>query len=111
MPHNHQWQRKTKRFDRKCPQRDQIPMTYTQLLPYLIQQGLIIPKGIPPIFYPYGPKYNPKASCAFHAGYVGHATEDCGLFKTRVQELIDQKILSLSSEGPNAKDEKGECNH
>lgn len=75
--------------DKKRPQHDQIPVSYTQLLPYLVQQGAIVPKEIPPVVHPYGLKYNPNASCAFHAGYIGHSTEDYGLFKTRVQELID----------------------
>ncbi|CAL5198230.1 unnamed protein product [Lathyrus oleraceus] len=77
-------------------------MTYAQLLSYLVQQGAIVPKEIPSAVYPYGPKYNPNASCAFHTGYIGHSTKDCGLFKSRVQELIDQKVLSFSEEGPNA---------
>ncbi|CAL5203401.1 unnamed protein product [Lathyrus oleraceus] len=76
-------------------------MTYAQLLPYLVQQGAIVPKEIPSVVYPYGPKYNPIASCAFHAGYIGHSIEDCGLFKSRVHELIDQKVLSFSEVGPN----------
>lgn len=60
-----------------------------------------MPKEIPPIFFPYGLKYNPSASYAFHAGYIEHSTEDCGVFKTGVQELIDHKILYFSKEGPN----------
>lgn len=76
-------------------------MTYAQLLPYLVHQGAIVPKEIPSTVYPYGPKYNPNASCAFHADYIGHSTEDCGLFKSRVQELTDQKALSFSEAGPN----------
>lgn len=60
-----------------------------------------MPKEILPTVYPYVPKYNPNASCVFHAGYIGHSIEDCGLFKTRVQELIDQKVLSFYEAGPN----------
>lgn len=47
------------------------------------------------------PKNNPNTSCVFYSGYIEHSTEDCGLFKTRVQELIDQKVLSFSEAGPN----------
>ena len=60
-----------------------------------------MPKEIPPVVHPYGPQYNPNVSYAFHTGYIGHSTEDCGLFKSRVQELIDQKVLSFSEAGPN----------
>lgn len=61
-------------YDKKRPQHDQIHVSYTQLLPYLIQQGEIMPKEIPPVVYPYGLKYNPTSSYAFHAGYIGHST-------------------------------------
>lgn len=37
-----------KRFDRKRPHREPIPVSYAQLLPYLIQKGEIVPKEIPP---------------------------------------------------------------
>lgn len=60
-------------------------------------------KEIPYAVYLYGSKYNPDASCKFHTSYIGHSTEDCGLFKTRVQELMDYKILSFSEEGRNVR--------
>lgn len=70
-----------------------------------------MPKGIPPAIYPYDPKYNPNVSCAFHAAYIGHSIEDYSLLKTMVQELIDQKTLSFSGEGPNIRTDVGECSH
>lgn len=72
-----------------------IHVPYAQLLPYLV------PKEIPLVVSPYGPKHNPNAYCAFHASYIWHSTDDCRLFKSRVQQLIDQKILSFFEEGPN----------
>lgn len=50
---------------------------------------------------PYNHKHNPNVSCAFHARYIGHSTEDCLIFKARVQELIDHKVLSFSEVVPN----------
>lgn len=37
----------------------------------------------------------------FHAGYIGHSTEVCLVFKNKVQDLIDQKFLSFTEEKPN----------
>lgn len=62
-----------------------------------------MPKEIPLVVYPYGPKYDPNAFCAFHASYIGHPSEDGSLFKTRVQELIDQNVLSFYEEGPHVR--------
>lgn len=111
VPCNHQWQRQTKGYDRKHPQRDQIPMTYAQLLPYLVQQGLIVPKEIPPATFPYVAEHNPNASCACHVGHIGHSTENYWPLKTTIQELMDQKILFFFGEGPNVMIEEGECSH
>lgn len=52
---------------------------------------------------PFNPNNNPNATCAFHAGYIGHSTDDCRALKKRIQELIDQEILSFSKEEPNVK--------
>ncbi|XP_050897628.1 uncharacterized protein LOC127104486 [Lathyrus oleraceus] len=71
-------------------------MTYTQLLPYLIQNGTVVPRALPPMPKPHKPWYNENARCAFHANSEGHTTENCKVFKLRVQELIDQKILSFA---------------
>lgn len=64
---------------------------------------VIVPKEIPPVVFPYNPKHNPNALCAFHVGYIGHSTEDCFVFKNKVQELIDQDITSFTEENLNVK--------
>ena len=96
MPRNHQGKRQTRRYDKKRPQRDQIHMTYAQLLPYLVQQGLIVPKEIPPATFPYHAKHNPNTPCAYHVRHKGHSTKDCWAFKARVQEIMDQKVLTFT---------------
>ncbi|XP_050875214.1 uncharacterized protein LOC127078834 [Lathyrus oleraceus] len=72
-----------------------ILMTYTQLLLYLIHNETVVPRELPPIPKPHKPWYDENARCAFHANSEGHTTENCKVFKLRVQELIDQKILSF----------------
>ncbi|XP_050876114.1 uncharacterized protein LOC127079789 [Lathyrus oleraceus] len=72
-----------------------IPMTYTQLLPYLIQNRTVVPMALPPMSKPHKPWYDENARCAFHANSEGHTTKNCKVFKLRVQELIDKKISSF----------------
>lgn len=62
-----------------------------------------MPKEIPQAVPPYHYKHNPNASCAYHAGHVGHSTEDCWPLKNKIQDLIDSKILTFSEEKPNIK--------
>ena len=71
--------------------------TYTQLLPQLVQQGLIqispnltSVKGPP---YPAG--YNPNAQCDYHGGCIGHSIEECGKLKELVQRLINEDKISF----------------
>lgn len=47
--------------------------------------------------------HNPNASCTFHVGYIGYSIEDCLTLKNKVQELINQQVLSFSEEKPNMK--------
>lgn len=55
-----------------------------------------MPRALPPMPKPHKPWYDENARCAFHANSEGHTTENCKVFKLRVQELIDQKILSFA---------------
>lgn len=78
-------------------------MTYAELVRYLIHVGAIVPKELSAASPPFHRNHNPNASCAFHAGYIGYSTEDCWTLKKRIQELIDQEVLSFSEEKPNVK--------
>src|ERR1044072_1459989 len=61
-----------------------IPMTYTSLLPYLIQDGRVVPRELKLVPGPSKPWFNENARCAFHANSPGHTTEDCFAFKCKV---------------------------
>ena len=76
-------------------------MTYTELLPHLTRNGLIVPFPLKPVqpLYPKG--YDPNAKCDYHAGSVGHSTERCWGLKHKVQDLIDMGLLSFKEDGPN----------
>ncbi|XP_050889361.1 uncharacterized protein LOC127094585 [Lathyrus oleraceus] len=70
---------------------------------YQPQKGNIVPRELPTASPPFHRNHNHNASCAFRAGYIGHSTEDSWALKKRIQELIDQEILSFSEENPNVK--------
>src|ERR1044072_3098764 len=71
-------------------------MTYTSLLPYLIQDGRVVTRKLKPVPGPPKPWFNENARCVFHANSPGHTTEDCFAFKCKVQELIDRKLLTFA---------------
>ncbi|XP_050875207.1 uncharacterized protein LOC127078828 [Lathyrus oleraceus] len=85
------------------PQFDKIRVPYVELVSYLIHVGAIVPKELLATSPPFNRSHNPNATCAFHAGYIGHSTEDCWALKKRIQELIVQDILYFSEEKPNVK--------
>ncbi|XP_050939299.1 uncharacterized protein LOC127148916 [Cucumis melo] len=67
---------------------DPIPMSYTELLPQLLKshQVAIVPQE--PLQPPYPKWYDPNVKCEYHAGVVGHSTENCFPLKTKVQSLV-----------------------
>ncbi|RDX97072.1 hypothetical protein CR513_20199, partial [Mucuna pruriens] len=54
-----------------------IPMTYTTLFPQLLQKYMITMVLVKPMEPPYPRNYDPNAKCDYHAGVVGHSTENC----------------------------------
>ncbi|KAK2443820.1 hypothetical protein QL285_014893 [Trifolium repens] len=68
---------------------DLIPITYSQLLPFLVHSGMVIPRALRPMTAPFPVWYNTKAKCEYHAGTEGHSIDGCRDFKKKVQELIN----------------------
>ncbi|XP_050909269.1 uncharacterized protein LOC127123047 [Lathyrus oleraceus] len=79
------------------------PYPYVAAAQYQQPPWAIVPKELPTASPPFHRNHNLNASCAFHAGYIGHSTEDCWSLKKRIQELIDQEVLSFFEEKPNMK--------
>lgn len=80
---------------------DPIPMTYSQLYPSLIQRGFVTPRGYTnPSPNPLPVWHDPLKHCAFHEGAVGHNLEGCYALKAKVQELIEDNILSFKDNVP-----------
>ncbi|MCI07431.1 hypothetical protein A2U01_0028498 [Trifolium medium] len=45
-----------------------IPMPYSQLLPYLVHNGMVTPRATNSRTAPFPAWYNPQGKCEFHAG-------------------------------------------
>jgi hypothetical protein len=80
---------------------DPIPVSYGELLPYLVNNGMVVPIASLPRNPPFPAWYDPEAKCAYHADAEGHSTDNCRAFKNKVQDLIDQKLLTFKEEEPN----------
>ncbi|XP_050915290.1 uncharacterized protein LOC127130297 [Lathyrus oleraceus] len=62
-----------RRLYKTCPP---IPMTFTELYPYLVQRGLVITRALGPPPNPLSANYNTAAHCLFHEGAPGHDLEN-----------------------------------
>jgi hypothetical protein len=82
---------------------DPIPVSYGDLLPYLIGNKMVTPRTVRPLIAPFPAWYKPDAKCEFHSGAEGHNIDNCRAFKHEVQKLLDQKLLTFKEAGPNVK--------
>ncbi|KAK2396599.1 hypothetical protein QL285_058245 [Trifolium repens] len=80
---------------------DLIPVPYSRLLPYLVHNRMVTPRALKPMTAPFPAWYNSEAKCEFHEGAEGHTVDDCIAFKYKVQELMDQKLLTFKKGEPN----------
>jgi hypothetical protein len=78
-----------------------IPMPCSQFLSYLVHNGTLTPKALKPTIASFPAWYDPKAKCDFHLGAEGHTIDNCKAFKRKVQELVDQKLLTFKEGEPN----------
>ncbi|XP_058775062.1 uncharacterized protein LOC131649314 [Vicia villosa] len=87
----------------KMPERvfDPIPMTYAQVLPYLLDLKLVQLRTLAtPAKLPSN--WDANARCEFHSGAPGHNIENCKALKNLVQNLLDSKAIEFTpTQGPN----------
>ncbi|XP_058775661.1 uncharacterized protein LOC131649933 [Vicia villosa] len=92
-----------RQYQPKAPERtfDPIPMTYAQVLPYLLDLKLVqlrtlaTPAKLPP-------NWDANARCEFHSGAPGPNIENCKALKYQVQNLLDSKAIEFTpTPGPN----------
>ncbi|KAF1877093.1 hypothetical protein Lal_00033650 [Lupinus albus] len=62
---------------------DAIPMSYSELLPQLVQRRLLTILPFKEVVPPYPNGFNPNACCMYHGGTTGHPTNDCNQLKER----------------------------
>ena len=72
-----------------------IPLTYTELLPKLIANHIVVPVVLKPLTPPYPKWYDPNAHYEYHIEIPGHSTEDCTPFKYKVQGLVRLDALNF----------------
>jgi len=53
-----------------------IPMTYTELLPDLLKNSVVVLCPAKVVQSPYPRYYDPNAKCEYHSGEVGHSIEN-----------------------------------
>ena len=81
-----------------------IPVSYTELLPKLIQGQLLAHVPLTPIKPPYPHWYDANASCDYHYGIKGHSIENCLALKNNVQAFKNTSYVSFDYDkvgGPN----------
>ncbi|RDY12082.1 hypothetical protein CR513_03167, partial [Mucuna pruriens] len=76
-------------------------MTYTKLLPQLLEQKLVEAMPLKPLSPPYPRSYDPNTRCDYHGGAVSHTTERCWRLKHKVEDLLDGILLGFQDQWPN----------
>ena len=81
-----------------------ISVSYTELLPRLIQSQLVDRVPLTPIKPPYPRWYDTNASCDYHYGIKGHSTKNCLALKNQVRALKNARYVNFGydkTSGPN----------
>ncbi|RDX70333.1 hypothetical protein CR513_50429, partial [Mucuna pruriens] len=71
-------------------------MTYTKLLPLLLEHKLVEIVPLKPLEPPYLRSYDSNIRC----GAIGHVTERCWSLKHKVQDLLDDGLFRFQDQGP-----------
>ena len=72
-----------------------IPMTYTELIPRLIQGQLLARVPLTSMEPPYPRWYDANVTCDYHYGIKGHSTENCLAFKNQIQALRNAVYINF----------------
>ena len=89
------------RFEKKPSRKfTTLAESRTKLFERLVADGYIHPVGPKPVDV-NSKFYRPDQRCAYHSNSVGHDTEDCINLKHKIQDLIDQEVVSLQPAVPN----------
>ncbi|KAF1879909.1 hypothetical protein Lal_00022813 [Lupinus albus] len=72
-----------------------IPMSYSELLPQLVQRDLLTILPFKEVMPPYPNGFNLNACCVYHGGTAGHPTDDCNQLKGKVRDLILEGLVKF----------------
>jgi hypothetical protein len=81
---------------------DPIPVPYRDFLPYVIHNKMVTPRTLKPMTAPFPAWYKQGSTYEYHSR-AELTIDNCKAFKYKVQELIDQKLLTFKEVGPNVK--------
>ena len=70
-------------------------MPLSQALQHLLKEDLVTLRNPPQNPNTSSPKYNPNAKYAYHSNISGHNTNDCWALKSKIQDLIDNKVIEF----------------
>jgi len=76
-------------------------MSYTELLPHLLQKRLVAICPMKPVQPPFPKNYDPNAKCDYHGGGVGHSAENCVSLKHKVEALINSRWIKFHEDKPS----------
>ena len=76
-------------------------MPYTDLLPLLLQNSLVVPIPMQPQELPYPKGYDANAKYDYHPSFIGHSMENCKALKFKVRSLIKEGWLNFKEDNPN----------
>ena len=75
-----------------------VTVTYTELLPDLLVNGLAAPIHLPPLTPPYPKSYDPNIRCNYHIRARGHSIENCIALKYKVRDLLRAVAIKFEFE-------------
>jgi len=75
-------------------------MIYTELLPNLISNSLVVVCHFKPLQPPYPQGYDANVKCDYHGGVASHSTQRCLTFKCKVQSMLGVGWLSFQEYKP-----------
>ena len=70
-------------------------MSYAYLLPYLLNNAMVVVSSIKIPQPPFPQGYNSNVTCAYHVGAPRNSIEHCMALKHKVQSLIDAGWLKF----------------
>ncbi|KAK2444674.1 hypothetical protein QL285_015682 [Trifolium repens] len=83
----HRQNQRGPRKERRNVHYDCIPIPYGQILPHLLQKGLVQLKPLDPVSPPYPPGFDENARCDYHNGSPGH-NRTVGVSNTRFKSSL-----------------------